>query len=32
MTGDNFLHWIYDGKDPEGNIFQLRKKKTGLDI
>lgn len=27
-TFDNYNYWICDGEDPEGNIFQLRQKKS----
>lgn len=26
-TWDNYNYWIFDGEDPEGNIFQIRMKK-----
>jgi hypothetical protein len=26
-TWDNYNYWLFDGKDPEGNVFQLRQKK-----
>jgi predicted enzyme related to lactoylglutathione lyase len=26
-TWDNYPYWLCDGKDPEGNVFQLRMKK-----
>ena len=27
-TFDNYDFWICDGEDPEGNVFQLKQKKT----
>lgn len=29
-TWENYPYWICDGEDPEGNVFQLRMKKTVL--
>ena len=26
-TFDNYPYWLCDGKDPEGNVFQLKQKK-----
>ena len=27
-TFDNYPYWLCDGKDPEGNVFQLKQKKN----
>ena len=27
-TFDNYNYWLCDGEDPEGNVFQLRQKKS----
>jgi catechol-2,3-dioxygenase len=27
-TFDNYDYWLCDGEDPEGNVFQLKKKKV----
>ena len=27
-TFDNYDYWLCDGEDPEGNVFQLKQKKT----
>jgi hypothetical protein len=27
-TFDNYEYWLCDGEDPEGNVFQLKRKKT----
>jgi catechol-2,3-dioxygenase len=29
-TWDNYNYWLFDGKDPEGNVFQLRQKKIKI--
>ncbi len=31
-TFDNYDYWLCDGEDPEGNVFQLKKKKSGAAI
>ena len=27
-TFDNYDYWLCDGEDPEGNVFQLKQRKT----
>ncbi len=27
MTWENYDYWLCDGEDPEGNVFQIKKKK-----
>jgi catechol 2,3-dioxygenase-like lactoylglutathione lyase family enzyme len=29
-TFDNYDYWLCDGEDPEGNVFQLKQRKTAV--